>query len=419
MQELQRRETPEYPKLEEALLSSCLMEKAPRDYVLNYLERDDFYNYPDVYDNFKRQMDETGQIDGVVAEQETGHIVPLFDMQLALTRYETYGQKLIDAKQRRQSLAEMQVIWRSLWDLNSDIGESKEKLEQMLDMMNGATGTETALTVPEILERDKHKPKAEQLTTGVYQFDESLYAESGLKRGHYHLILAESGHGKTQYMMFLASLLLKNGHKGLWVQLEDYDSKTAKFMGAQIGEHSENLWVMDSKFDLRQIEREARILNKKYGLDFVAIDYIQKVRNSMKSRVEKLEHTSDSLQKLFIELGVVGFVASQVTINTNDRSGYQRFPTQEDVRYSQDIKQDAHMISSVFRPSKIEKLVLSIAGDPYVKSPNDGKPTDYNSVYVRQAKVRDGVQKFFNVHLKHTESRGLQMYSDLEDFNLN
>jgi len=98
---------------------------------------------------------------------------------------------------------------------------------------------------------------------------------------------------------------------------------------------------------------------------------------------------------------------SQVSINYSIRSGWKQEPSYGDVRWSQQLKQDAHIITSVFRPCKIESLALS---QDKAKDWNDNM-IPYDSVFIKQAKVRHGKQEWKRLHMIHTDD-GLKPYAN-------
>jgi hypothetical protein len=81
------------------------------------------------------------------------------------------------------------------------------------------------------------------------------------------------------------------------------------------------------------------------------------------------------------------------------RKGWALEPRYSDVRWSQQLKQDAHKMISIFRPNVVPELV---DGD-MVKDSSD-KPTAYNSVFCKCIKDRGGALMHTRAHLIQTDN---------------
>ena len=132
---------------------------------------------------------------------------------------------------------------------------------------------------------------------------------------------------------------------------------------------------------------------------------------SQKFQADKIEFVSKELRKLAKHLRVVVHLLSQVTI-AGDRRGWKLEPTYNDVRWSKQLKQDAHLMTSVFRPNKVDELIeVDLMGTNKVKDWN-GNKQPFDSVYSRQVKVRGGKQEFSRLHMIHGDL-GLKPYSPI------
>jgi replicative DNA helicase len=109
------------------------------------------------------------------------------------------------------------------------------------------------------------------------------------------------------------------------------------------------------------------------------------------------------------ELNCISNPLSQVTIE-DSRTGWQQEPRYNDVRWSKQLKQDADLIISMFRPSRIDSLVVN---QELVRDWSDGS-VPYNSVFLKQSKVRHGKQEWKRFHMIHTD-KGLRPYSKEHD----
>jgi replicative DNA helicase len=314
---------------------------------------------------------------------------------------EGYAKILIEKKIIRDAVEGAQTILKKAQD--SDAYSLVDDFSRISSTLGSQGTINHSLRPEQILKRDEDKPKAEKLWTGQSMLDNGILNAS-FQRGHTVLTIADSGHGKTQISLFVAELLLRRGYNIHWFQLEGYDSETAKRF-----EGFDNVWICDDLYDIEQIKREARRVNREHGTDYIVFDYVQNIECSQNiGKAEKVEYISSQIQKLAKEINCVCNPLSQITIEST-RSGWQQEPRYNDVRWSKQLKQDADLIISVFRPSRIDSLVIS---EEAVKDWT-GDAVPYNSVFMKQAKVRHGQQEWRRVHLIHTP-QGLKLYSKNE-----
>jgi len=283
-----------------------------------------------------------------------------------------------------------------------------DKLTQELD----EASPNVAMTPTEILERESSQPKKEKIITGIKKVDDVLYKDVGLHKGDIIIVLADSGHGKTQWSTFLGANLAMQGYQGLWFQMEDYDVNTAKQLGIMAGYHADNVRIIDSIDDIDEIKRMCRLIKIEHGLDFVVIDYIQEVyaQGRFDSRTLEINYVTKILKQIAKDLNVVVIVPSQVTINEFNRSGWSLAPKYKDAQWAQAIKNVAHCMTSVFRPNMIQSLVTrDHNGFLAVKGRKDGETHDYQSVFVKLVKTRRGQLSHDYIHLLHERDMGLSI----------
>lgn len=408
---------PQAVDYEEAILGTCLVLHEHFDTIKATLSPEYFYNprHRTIYQAILK-CEQPDLISVMQVLRDTGKFEQVGEIA-ELTRYCTsrvdhYLDVITERYYRRKMIAELSESIRMLYDV-------AEPLEVVQDMVHNSSiigdvdnGLMNAI---EIIEREKTKPKAEQLYTSCQQLDEGIL-HHGLKRGRTMLTIADSGHGKTQFAMFVAEKLLRQGYKIAWFQLEGYDADTATYMHTIAGEYSKNIYIADSLFDIESIKRQCRIMKKEIGLDYVVIDYIQNVEHGNKrlSKTEATENVSKEITRLAKELNIVMNPLSQITINYDARPGWKAEPKYGDVRWSQQLKQDASLILSVFRPAKIEALVKeSMIGGVSVLNWKQ-ETINFNSVYIKQVKNRYGEQDWRRLHLIHGDL-GLQQSSNMQE----
>jgi replicative DNA helicase len=265
-----------------------------------------------------------------------------------------------------------------------------------------------------LLERLRGIEVPPKLILGVPELDEGIYKDAGMFRGQIEVTIADSSHGKTTWAMYKAIKLLQQGYKVAWYQLEDTPRKTLEDIFDVNPDLLKRFYITSEIRNIEDIKLDLRTLKRKHDIDYAVVDYIQNVRSSNhKYRHEVTEYASSELTWLMGELNIVGHILSQVTIDTSHRKGWKLEPRYSDVRQSQQIKQDAHLITSVFRPFVVHELV-SNSGDATVDW-NDN-PVDRRSFFVKHQKVRGGEISHRRMHMIHT-NKGPVPYKDFIDEN--
>lgn len=404
--------TPYAHEIEQSLLGACITDFDSLQDTRELISPECFYldNHRKIYE----ALLSVGKSDLILLEQELkdrgeiqeigkNYVIDL--VSLAGFRVAEFCQILVEKKIIRDAIDGAQSVLKKAQsgaDAYSIVDEFAKKSENL----GLKTTIKHSLTPSEIKERDKDKPKSEKIYTGYSDIDMGIYGDS-FRKGQNMLIIADSGHGKTAYAMFLAECFLRRGYKVGWFQLEGYDSETADNIIQSGVQDYDNMFICDTLYDIEDIKRESRRLNREHELDIIFFDYVQNIECNQKiSKTEKVEYISKEITKLGKELNVVTNPLSQVTIEES-RTGWQQEPRYNDVRWSKQLKQDASSIISIFRPLKIDSLVIN---REQVKDWNEN-PVPYDSVYAKQAKVRHGKQEWKRLHLLHTD-KGLKPFTE-------
>ena len=403
--------------LEEVLVGTLLASREYRELIFNTTDATHFPNLHPIYLEACQQHSKGVLFneDTLSAKLEDFSSSYLLDIQMKMIVGEdtikSYARILKDTSDKRR-------LTRSINNVSSIANNPDTTMDDLMMHIDKLTSevdeasTIPALTPSEIFDRESEKPKKEKLFSGVPKIDDQLYKEVGLHKGDINVILADSGHGKTQLSSYLASRLAIQGYQGLWFQMEDYDVNTATHLALTAVEYADNVRIVDSTDDIDEIKRLCRLAKIEHGLDFVVIDYIQEVyaQGRYDSRTLEINYVTKVIKQIAKELNVLVIVASQVTISEYNRSGWQLEPKYKDAQWAQVIKNVAHCMTSVFRPNMIESLILKDAmGNFKVKGWRDGDVHAYESVFVKLVKSRRGQLTHDRYKFIHNKDLGLQI----------
>ena len=402
--------------LEECLIGTLLNHAEYRDLIFDITDKDHFPNRYPIYLEACRQHGEGMVFDAetISANLKDYPYDQILGMQMhgipSEDKIKSYAFALKEQRDRRllkDSIAKTYHFSQKEDITTDDLLLHISKLSEDTD----ETGDSGALTPIEIFERESNNPIKEKLSTSVGVIDHKLYKDVGLHKGDINVILADSGHGKTQFSLFLASQLLNSGHVGLWFQMEDYDVNTAKHLALNSMDYCDKMFIVDDKDDIDDIKRVCKLVKQEHGLDFVVIDYIQEVyaKGRFDSRTLELNYVTKILKQIAKEVNVVVIVPSQVTINDHVRHGWQLEPRYKDAQWAQVIKNVAHCMTSVFRPSMVQSLVINDGLTKKVMGWHEDQRFNYNSVFVKLVKSRRGVISHERLELNHNGDKGLEI----------
>lgn len=409
---------PQAVEVEESILAGLLLNV---DFESVNLQADDFYKPANrhIFETMGKLYESGVNIDIVTVSNKLrdmnlldqvggeGFIIDLTKSFYHSFEMDDYCEIVKEKSARRKIILSCNEAIKNAYDQSIEITKVVDDVAQV--GLEEIVSKEYSLTPEEIKQRDKDNPKAEKLWFGYSDLDYGIFGDS-FRRGQVVLTMADSAHGKTAVTIALVKMLLQQGRYVHWFQLEGYDSETAQAM-MDISNH-ENIKICDSLDDIEDIKRESRKINRErkregIGTDLLVFDYVQNIECSQKiSKTEKVEYISRQVTKLAKELNCVSNPLSQVTIEST-RIGWQQEPRYNDVRWSKQLKQDASTMISVFRPSRIESLVVD---DENVQDWN-GNKVPYDSVFIKQVKVRHGKQEHKRFHMLH-HNDGLKPYKD-------
>lgn len=414
---------PQAIEIEEAILGSILIDRDAAEIALSELSEQDFYQRSNaLVFNALADLNNNGKpIDLVTLEHQlieqdnldkiggAGYLVNLTRSVGSVGNIQYHVQILKDKSYARKLIAECQRVASELMD-QADPYKAADSLAGLVEFTPDGI---RALTPAEIRKRENEQPVRVPLDTGIYQLDNVMMRDGGNRPGQVLVVAGESGSGKTTLSQTIAGGFTEHGNRGLWIQCEDSDVATADYYLENHPNAADNLHISDSMRDVEAVKREARAIRRRSGLDFLVVDYIQELTSAKRhnSRAEEVEEVSRQLTALASELSLLVVLISQVTI-ADHRNGWNREPRLNDLRWSRQIKQAAHLILSVFRPAQSDELIKQIGDVPRVVDQN-GDDYPYHSVYVRQVKNRCGPPVFKRLHLIH-QDQGFRPYADYE-----
>jgi replicative DNA helicase len=404
-------------ELEQSILFGAIYNPIIAEIVMDNLRKDWIYKAEniEIYQACVECHKLTGKIDPttVVSVLERKQQAPAILNVLSGSKFASNESNIITHIEivheyyiRRKIIHETLKISDEAYDLNIDAYTCLDKLARSVTSIQDEDTKVHSMTPDDIIKIWDATPQVQPFLTGNKTLDTMIYAESGRHPGHLEVTNAHSGHGKTRYAIYKTALLANRGIKTHWFQLEDYGYKTAIMFKALLGDNADNIVITDSIFDVEQIKREARISVRESGTQNIVIDYVQNLSADRKSRVEDVEYISRQLTRMAIDLSCMVHLMSQITIADSQRKKWNLEPRASDVRWSKQLQQDAHSMTGIFRPFKIEGL-----GDEINAYDWNSDNIHKNSVFLRQLKTRYGEPYGGRYHLIDT-NMGLVDYND-------
>lgn len=207
---------------------------------------------------------------------------------------------------------------------------------------------DTIKPIKEIAELNKKQRKGDRFSLGFNKFNEAM--KGGVKSGDLHLIVGETGHGKTSLGQTFTYHLCKQGIPCLWFSYEtDLEELNEKFLNMGIGDDyiayapiknvsGDMLWIID----------RIRESVEKYSCKAIFIDHIGRLtpRGIKQQDNETLALTkiSQELKSLARELDVIIFAFWHINkIRDN------KIPDINDIYYSAGIAQESDGVYIIWR----------------------------------------------------------------------
>jgi replicative DNA helicase len=243
------------------------------------------------------------------------------------------------------------------------------------------------------------------IETGYKRFD---VLTSGMQPTNFIIIAARPAMGKTQYALgMMKHASIRNNYKGLFISCEmdevqvmkriisvdsgvpGYHIKRGRLETRDIMRYEKskrriinsNLKIVAGSFTITDILSLVYKLKYSQGLDYVVIDYIQKVSSpGAQNRTNEVGDVSRKLKDMANELKIPVVALAQLSRAVEHRT--DKKPMLSDLRESGDIEQDADIVMFLYRngyymaPEEKENNPMADDGYAIIAKHRDGELED-------------------------------------------
>lgn len=247
------------------------------------------------------------------------------------------------------------------------------------------------------------------IKTGYDRYD---IVTSGMQPTNLIIVAARPAMGKTQFALgIMRNASIRNKHKGLFISCEmdevqlmkrivsvdsgipGYSIKRGELGRNEIGrfEHSKNriadssIKIVAGSFTISDVLSLVYKMKYSEGLDYVVIDYIQKITSpGAQNRTNEVGDVSRKLKDMANELKIPVVALAQLSRSVEHRT--DKKPVLSDLRESGDIEQDADIVLFLYRngyymsPEERETNPLKDDGYAIIAKHRDGELED---IYLR------------------------------------
>lgn len=291
--------------------------------------------------------------------------------------FDTLQSILLEASQKQNLKVELTKALQNISN-GSNIEEVKSNLKSFIE--HSEVVEEKGVKLNElhnmVMLDVESKMNGENLgmKTGLTILDELLVG--GFKKKNFYIIGARPAVGKTAFSTELA-LRLSDENKGAFFSIEMGNLEVGARIEANLSgvllkkisdgsisgneidklldtgtllEHKK-LTIYDSAYmTFEKLERICRQIKREEGLDFIVIDYIQKMglEERTQSERDRITKISDGLQKLSKKLDIAVICLAQLNRDVEKRS--DNTPMASDLKESGQIEQDANVIILLNNP---------------------------------------------------------------------
>lgn len=330
---------------EDNTLLDDLIEECNKDYFTNNICKKLFLW-------IKKNYNENKNVSIIRAKKETDiNLEFVINNGIATMDYEFVLEKLNELYIRRKIGQAGKEIFKLSKKEGLEIKDYQHKAQEIIfnNTQNNNTKDKGLYSLEDSLEKlykkivelqeNEEGKKIQGIKTNYPQIDKKT---GGLKRGHLIVVGARTSMGKTAFAINLSYKLLKNGNKGLIVSLEmnhdeisqrllsldsrvpssDYDKfgltkPQKKNMDSSLSRlMNMNLTISDKRgMTVSDIRARCRKLSRKNNLDFIVIDYLQRIPMSgsfNKNTSQKIGEMVNRLRDMAGELNCPVILISQL-----------------------------------------------------------------------------------------------------------
>jgi replicative DNA helicase len=431
---------PQNQDAERAVLGSVLIDNATLALVAPILKESDFFLdthrriYKSISDlaarssvidlvTVREELDRTGSIDraggqaylaslvdGIPDVFNAEHYARIVKEKSTLRRLISLGQKVA----REGSLAErtaeevLGTATTEIFDIAQDSARGGfvalgKVAEHNLLVLEEAAGRQGMLT---------------GLPTGFRELDRLT---SGLQKGELIILAARPSVGKTSFALNIAqhvtirearcvgffSIEMSRDALGLRVLCSEasVDSKRMRdgygsrqdferLVLAQTRLSGARFFIDDtSALAVPEMRAKCQRLKREHGLDLIVVDYLQLMASSgrIENRTQEVSQMSRGLKLLAKDLQVPVMALSQLSRQTERRTGDQRKPQLADLRDSGSIEQDADVVIFLYREEMYDRETeRKNLADVIIAKQRNGPTDDFTMVFLHdQTTFRD------------------------------
>jgi replicative DNA helicase len=333
-------------------------------------------------------------------------------IQALVKELKDFARKRLQEEAMRKILMMTQDVTVSSDSINDEV---YQKLRSWTDMQEAK-----AYTLSEVFDEIGTDTLGTRLHIGEYLLDE-MYDTVGSHKRTTEVLMAYEKHGKTSYACMRCANYLKQGYTGAYFTFEGGREDIYYSMKPYI-ERSENLFIIDSCQTLEATVAKIWELKMRYDIDFIVIDYLQRINVTgirYHEEVGRISTVSTELTNICQRENIFGLFLAQPRKPSEDLSGWKSFPTAESIYGSGQIAKDAYIITGLFRPRFAKGLTYrNTVTKEYAVQNHMGELCHQDSVFLRVLKQRRGITKMDTVQMIHTNN-GLNVERRVFDNNGN
>ena len=391
-------------ELERSIIATVNHDSYSKEIIANIVRPEYFY-----HPSYRKQYEDVLQ--GIPVECDIRESMPY--------NQEYYALALKEMHRRREVIKQAGLI-QSMAE-SDDMGDIEAKIEELqADLISESNNNPLTISEIEAIENEK----------GVFtklecDFDyNGFYDKAGSHKGQTEVIFGHPKHGKTSYCIHRCCEYLKKGYKGLYITMEASYIDIKNKILAQLGSNTDfrdNVLIADRSLGARELQTITNMIKSskiRHNLDFVAVDYLQRIPVkglSPKDEVQRVMEVSNRLTDIANEYNLFLFLLAQPHRIDKMRRGWNTMPEVYNLYGSGAIEKDAFVATAVFRPGLIEELMVR-DGNGYVVNALDfmNNPVHVNSVYACQKINRESERVSHLLHMVHTDN-GLSRETNVKE----